>query len=384
MAIQILKQNIFRFQVSVPLMAFALFGILCGAFMQNAHAEDTPAPEVSAEISPTQSDRKHIHIVGSSTVYPFSTVVAERFARNTGLLTPVIESNGTGGGMELFCKGVGLNTPDIVDASRPMKDSERQLCAKNRVRNITEIKIGYDGIVLATSGDTVFNLSLKEIWYALAAQIPDKSGLMPNTNNLWSDINKKLPETKIVVYGPPSTSGTYDSFIEMVMEKGCPVNELALKRLDSDEKKAACTQLREDGQFITASEDDNLIVQKLLVEPESYGIFGFGFLLQNQDRLKGLSLENQAPTAEAIIVGGYPVARSMYLYVKNEHASQVMGLKEYLIEYLSEASVGEFGYLVSRGMVPLPSDERIVQRQLLDNLPSIIPVPEKDADTSDK
>jgi phosphate transport system substrate-binding protein len=301
--------------------------------------------------------RDQIRIVGSSTVFPFSTAVAEQFGQKSGLKTPVVESTGTGGGIKLFCSGVGEATPDITNASRAIKKTEVEACAKAGVTEITEVKIGFDGIVLANSKQhTPYALSEKEIWLALAKEVPVGGKMAPNPNTTWNQVNPSLPAEKIEVLGPPPTSGTRDAFVELVMDKAC-AEFPEVEALDADAKKAACQTMREDGVYIDAGENDNLIVQKLEANPAALGIFGFSFLDQNIDKLQGSAIQDVAPTFENIADGKYPIARSLYFYVKNAHVGVVPGIREYIAEFTSDAAIGEDGYLADKGLIPLPEDE---------------------------
>ncbi len=307
--------------------------------------------------------RDQIRIVGSSTVYPFATVVAETFGQDWDFPTPVVESTGSGGGLKLFCAGVGTQHPDITNASRRIKESEVELCAENGVTDIVEVKIGYDGIVLANSifADEM-NIALRELWLALAAQVPDgNGGFMPNPYTNWSDIDPALPNYAIRVLGPPPTSGTRDAFVELAMEGGCKTFDdiKAVKSEDKDRYKAICHTIREnDGAFVEAGEDDNVIVDKLGSDPETYGIFGFSFLQENIDIVQGSQIDGVSPTFDAISSGDYPVSRSLYFYVKTAHIGVVPGIDEYVIEFTSEDAWGPFGYLAGKGLIPLPDDER--------------------------
>ena len=305
--------------------------------------------------------RDQIRIVGSSTVYPFATVVAEQFGKTTSFKTPVIESTGSGGGLKLFCSGVGVEHPDITNSSRRIKKSEVESCAKNGVTNVTEVKVGYDGIVFANSKDAKqVTLTQKQIWMALAKSVPDgKGGFMDNKAMMWSDIDSSLPKTKIEVLGPPPTSGTRDAFVELVMEEGCDQID-AVKAIKSDKSKhkAVCQGIREDGAFVEAGENDVLIVRKLEANKDAFGIFGFSFLDQNADKVQGAKISGVAPTFEAIADGSYPVSRPLYFYVKGAHVGTVPGIKEYLAEFTSEKAWGPQGYLSERGLIPMPDAER--------------------------
>ncbi len=308
--------------------------------------------------------RDQIRIVGSSTVFPFSTTVAEQFGKTTKFKTPVVESTGSGGGLKLFCGGVGVEHPDITNSSRRIKKSEVELCAKNGVKEITEVKIGFDGIVIANSKSAPqMKLSLKQLWLALAKDVPanaDGSKLEPNPYKMWSDIDKSLPKTKIEVLGPPPTSGTRDAFVELAMEAGCDAFSgiKAMAKIDSKKHKAICQGIREDGAFVEAGENDVLIVQKLVANKDAFGIFGFSFLDSNADKVQGSIVEGHAPTFEQIADGKYPVSRSMFFYVKKAHVGVVPGIKEYVAEFTAEKAWGPDGYLAEKGLIPLPDADR--------------------------
>ena len=302
--------------------------------------------------------RDQIRIVGSSTVFPFSTAVAEQFGKTSKFKTPVVESTGSGGGIKLFCAGVGTEHPDITNSSRRIKSSEVESCAKNGVKEITEVKIGFDGIVLAnTKSQPTYQLTREEIFLALAKQVPSDGKMVNNPYTRWKQINDKLPNVEIEVLGPPPTSGTRDAFVELVMEHACESFDV-IKKLEKNAKKAACATMREDGKFIEAGENDNLIVQKLEANPSALGIFGFSFLDQNTDKLHGSVVEGNAPTFDAIADGKYPVSRSMYFYVKKAHVGVIPGHKEYVTEFTSENAWGPDGYLAEKGLIPLPEQMR--------------------------
>ena len=320
--------------------------------------------------------RDTINVVGSSTVYPFSTVVAERFGKSTKFKTPKIESTGTGGGMKLFCAGVGIDTPDMSNASRRIKKSEFDLCAKNGVEDITEVLVGYDGIVIANSKESKqMIVSRKELFLALAKEIPATDGsekLIVNPYKYWNEINQALPATKIEVMGPPPTSGTRDAFAELVLESGCKKFSWikAMKKTNKKRYKTICHAVREDHVYIEAGENDNLIVQKLTANPNAFGIFGFSFLDQNSDRLQGSEVDGTEPTFEGISDGTYPVSRPLYFYVKNSHAGKVPGILEFLKEFTSEESMGDEGYLTDKGLIPLGEEKlNIVRKSVLSLTP---------------
>ena len=303
--------------------------------------------------------RDQIRIVGSSTVFPFATSVAEQFGRQGKFKAPVVESTGTGGGIKLFCTGVGTEHPDIANASRAMKKAEFETCAKNGVTDITEVLIGYDGIVMADKlGSPKANLSRKTIWLALARQVPKDGKLVPNFYKNWNEIDPSLPAAKIEVIGPPPTSGTRDAFVELVMDVGCKDFPEIKAITDEKAKARACGQVREDGAYIEAGENDNLIVQKLNASPDALGIFGYSFLDQNRDKVQGNPVEGAEPTFENIASGKYSVSRPLYFYVKGAHAGVIPGLKEYVQEFVSEKAFGKDGYLTDKGLIPLVDAER--------------------------
>lgn len=305
--------------------------------------------------------RDQIRIVGSSTVFPFSTTVAETFGKTTGFKTPVVESTGSGGGLKLFCSGVGVQHPDITNASRRIKASEVETCAKNGVADVIEIKIGFDGIVIGNDkGAATFDLTKKQIFLALAAEVPVDGKIVKNPYNTWSEIDSSLPNQPIEVLGPPPTSGTRDAFVELVMREGAEEFPDLKAMAKSDKKgfRKISDSMREDGKFIEAGENDNLIVQKLQANPNAMGIFGFSFLDQNSDKIKGANVLGVAPTFENIASGDYSVSRSLYFYVKKAHIGVVPGIEEYLAEFTSEQAIGDEGYLTDKGLIPLPTADR--------------------------
>ncbi len=340
--------------------------------------------------------RDSISVVGSSTVYPFATVVAERFGKATDFKAPKVESTGSGGGLKLFCKGVGVATPDITNSSRRIKSGEFEDCQKNGVKEIVEVLIGYDGIVLANAkGAAPMQLSRKDIYMALAKMVPGPDGkLIDNPNKTWRDVNAALPATKIEVLGPPPTSGTRDAFAELALEGGArEVEEIAklrglkadqaeeiaavVKKLGIESAWAAAVKkkgdkakgkdvvkiigrsVREDGAYIEAGENDNLIVNKLVANPNALGIFGFSFLDQNSDKVQGSIIDGNAPTFDAIAEGSYKVSRPLYFYVKKAHIGTVPGIQEYLNTFVSEDTIGPDGYLIDKGLIPLGDDAYI-------------------------
>jgi len=299
--------------------------------------------------------RDQIRIVGSSTVFPFSTAVAEQFGKTTDFATPVVESTGSGGGLKLFCSGVGTQHPDITNASRRMKEKEFKLCADNGVTEITEAVVGFDGIVVANSKEGAqFNLSRAQLVEALAANGPKPEK--------WSQIDPSLPDIKIEVLGPPPSSGTRDAFEELVMHEGCE---------DTDKVECDGVSVREDGVFVEAGENDNLIVSKLEANPNALGVFGFSFLDQNSDKIQGAVIDGVDPTFDAIADGDYPVSRSLYFYLKNAHVGVVPGLQEFANEFLSNAATGEEGYLIDKGLIPLDDDKH---DEIADNVANLTPM----------
>lgn len=312
--------------------------------------------------SAAHANRDYISIVGSSTVYPFATVVAEQFGRTTQFKTPKIESTGSGGGLKLFCSGVGVDHPDITNASRAIKKSEQEKCAANGIKDVIEVKIGYDGIVLANSKKAdQMQLTRKDVFMALAKEVPGKDGkLMANPYKTWKDVNPSLPAVAIEVLGPPPTSGTRDAFVELAMEGGAKKFEslAALRKEDNKDFQKIAHTLREDGAYVEAGENDNLIVQKLQANPNALGIFGFSFLDQNSDVVQGSMVDGEAPTFDNIAEGKYPVSRPLFFYVKKAHVGTIPGIAEYLSEFTSEKAWGPEGYLADKGMIPMPDAER--------------------------
>ncbi|MFS2318464.1 substrate-binding domain-containing protein [Maricaulis sp. D1M11] len=323
------------------------------------------AAGLAISVSAEAQQRDQIRIVGSSTVYPFSTAVAESFGAKTGFATPVVESTGSGGGLRLFCSGVGTEHPDITNASRRMLTSEYELCQSNGVREITEVRIGYDGIVLAAAdnGQAAMDLTLTQLWLALADQVPADetcSSFVDNPHSAWSDVDASLPGQRIEVFGPPPTSGTRDAFVELALQAGARGLACMAELEESDPIRfdAIASRIREDGQWVDAGENDNAIVQTLVNTPTAFGVFGYSFLDQNSDRLIGTLIDGVEPEFYAIAEGDYPVSRSLFFYVKNQHAPIVPGIAEFVSEFTSEDAWGEFGYLSDRGLIPLLEDER--------------------------
>ena len=315
-------------------------------------------------VSPAFAARDYISIVGSSTVYPFATVVAEQYGKTSGAKTPKIESTGSGGGFKLFCGGVGVDHPDITNASRAIKASEIKTCADNGVKEIVEVKIGYDGITVANAKTAPkFSFSRKDLFLALAKEVPDPADatkFIANPYKTWKDVNPALPASKIEVLGPPPTSGTRDAFVELVMETGADTLDAMknLKKADAKAHTKVTQTIREDGAYVEAGENDNLIVQKLQSNPNALGIFGFSFLDQNADKVQGSSIEGKIPTYETIADGSYSVSRPLFFYVKKAHVEVIPGIKGYLAEFASEKAWGKDGYLADKGLIVMPDAER--------------------------
>jgi phosphate transport system substrate-binding protein len=310
--------------------------------------------------------RDQIRIVGSSTVFPFSTAVAEQFGRTSSFRTPIVESTGSGGGLKLFCAGVGDATPDVANASRRIKSSEVSRCEENGVGAIVEIRIGFDGIVLANSKKSQpIALTTEQIFLALAREIPVNGELVENPNHTWKDVDPGLPDRRIEVLGPPPTSGTRDAFVELAMEGGARQIPMlaALKKQDKKAFKAIAHAIREDGAYVEAGENDNLIVRKLEANPAALGIFGFSFLDQNSDKVRGSRIGGVEPSFENIVDGSYGISRSLYFYVKKAHVGVVPGLQEFIAEFTSDAASGDDGYLTDKGLIPLEHDEHMAVRE---------------------
>ncbi|MCG8442805.1 MAG: substrate-binding domain-containing protein [Caulobacterales bacterium] len=323
--------------------------------------------------APAQA-RDWIRVVGSSTVFPFSTAVAEQFAYRTDFKSPIVEPTGTGGGLKLFCDGVGAEHPDVSTASRPIKVSEFDLCRNNGVNAIVEVELGYDGIVLANTKEAPdFNISAKHLFAAVAAEVPladDDCTLVPNPHTRWSDIDPTLPPLRIEVFGPPPTSGTRDAFVELGMEGGALQYPCLaeLEERDGDAFQAVAHKVREDGLWIDSGENDNSIVQTLRKTPTALGVFGFSFLDQNADSLKGAIIDGAEPTYENIASGDYPISRSMYVYVKKQHVGVIPGVQDFARELVSDEAFGPFGYLADKGLIALGDDGRDRQRTAVEDL----------------
>lgn len=310
--------------------------------------------------------RDQIRIVGSSTVYPFTTIVAEQFGKATGSKTPVVESTGTGGGMKMFCEGVGVNFPDGTNASRRMKAGEFEACQKNGVKDVIELMIGYDGLSMAFSKKAApLSLTRGQVFLALAKSVPGPDGkLIPNPYKTWSQIDPSLPNRPIEVLGPPPTSGTRDSFHELVLEPGAEQIP-AMKALKVSDRKAfdtAWKSIREDGVYVEAGENDNVIVQKLESNPNALGVFGYSFLEENVAKIQGVKLDGVEPNIDSISTLKYPAAREMFVYLKRAHIGVVPGLDKFATEYVSNRAAGDGGYLEKKGLVPVPKDKLVASQ----------------------
>lgn len=332
---------------------------------------------IAALAATAATAREAIRIVGSSTVFPYTQAVAEQFANLTGAPSPVVESTGTGGGMKIFCAGVGANTPDITGASRAMKSSEYQLCVSNGVTDITEALIGFDGLSIAVSrrNDVEWDLSLADVYLALGAQVPVNGEWVDNPYTKWSEVNPNLPDVEILAYGPPPTSGTRDAFVELAMHAGCEELDFVKSGgFEGDWVKENCSRMRTDGPFVEAGENDNLIVQRLQADPNAVGIFGYSFLFENLDTLKPVRIEGVEPDQDTIADKSYPVSRPLFFYVKNAHRGVIPDLDAFLEEYMSDDALEPGGYLSERGLVPL-SDAR--RQDLQDAVLNAVPMQPK-------
>jgi phosphate transport system substrate-binding protein len=346
-------------------------GLLAGLLALAACGQ--PAPPQAAGGATGDAGAEAIQIVGSSTVFPFTSVVAERFGSAGAFRTPVVEMTGTGGGISQFCSGVGPQTADAVNASRRMKASEFDLCRSNGVNDIIEIKIGFDGIVVANSREgPAMALRPEDIWKALAREVFVNGQLVPNPHRTWRDVNPALPNIPILVYGPPPTSGTRDSWNELAMEAGAKriPEVMALNDgTDAGEERfeTVARTIRGDGVWINSGENDNAIVQTLTKTPQAFGVFGFSFLEENMERLQGATIGGVAPTTTDITSGRYPVSRSMYIYVKAQHLGVTPGLQEFMQEFASDRATGPQGYLTDIGLVPLPAAEHEANKAVVTN-----------------
>jgi len=317
-----------------------------------------------------QTPRQQIRIVGSSTVYPFTTAVAERFAQNRpSFHAPIVESTGTGAGMQLFCAGVGARFPDVTNASRRIKAGEFERCRASGVNHIIEVPVGIDGLALIESSQrpTGFNLTVRDIYAALAAEPFGR----PQTARTWRDVNPSLPDVPILVYGPPPSSGTRDSFVELMLVKGCETDPAmeALKERDPQRQTRICTHLREDGRFVEAGENDNLLIQRVSQNQGTIGVLGYSFMEENLDRVRGVPIGGIAPTAGNIQNLTYPGARRMFIYIKGEHLDAVPGLRQFLAEF--ERGWGPGSYLTDRGLIPLPDNLRTEAAATIRTLPAM-------------
>lgn len=332
--------------------------------MNNMVVAATAAVVLGSFAFANMATAREVKIVGSSTVFPYTQAVAEEFARSGGK-APTVESTGTGGGMKIFCAGVGEAHPDITGASRAMTASEKELCDKNGVTDVTEVLLGYDGLSIANSRKgPKFNLTKSQIFQALASEIPQGGKFVANPHKKWSDIDKSLPDIAILAYGPPPTSGTRDAFVELAMHEGCAeLDYFKAQKKDLDKKayqkliKEKCSAMRTDGPFIEAGENDNLIVQRLDADPNAVGIFGYSFLFENQDKLQAVTVAGVEPSMETIASGDYGISRPLYLYIKNAHRKVVDGMEDFIKAYVSDAAMGEGGYLSERGLVVLPAEK---------------------------
>ena len=334
------------------------------------NAKITLALVATTALTLSLSARDQIKIVGSSTVYPFSSAVAEEFGATSKYPTPVVESTGSGGGMKLFCAGNEMNTPDITNASRRMKTKEFKLCEKNGVTDITEAIIGYDGIAIAQAKtNTPFNVTKKQLALAVAEQVPSKDGktLVANPYKRWNEIDATLPDREIIIYGPPKSSGTRDAFEEMVMQstfkKMSVYTDLYKADKKANKKYKKYSVIRTDGVYVPSGENDNLIVSKLNKNKAAFGIFGYSFLVENEDKIQGATVDGFLPTPETIASGKYPIARSLFFYTKNSHLSKVPAMAEYIKLFMSEAMIGRDGVLSEIGLIPLPDADRKAIRE---------------------
>jgi phosphate transport system substrate-binding protein len=310
--------------------------------------------------------REQISIVGSSTVFPYTQAVAEEFSNQTGAAAPIVESTGTGGGMQIFCAGIGEQHPDLTGASRAMRPSEFELCQENGVEDITEALIGYDGLSIAISRENEgeWDLTLADVYQALGAQVAVDGEWVDNPYTMWSEINPDLPETEILVYGPPPTSGTRDAFVELALHAGCEqLSYVAEGGFDGDWVEENCSRMRQDGPFVEAGENDNLIVQRLNADANAMGIFGYSFLFENLDTLKPVLIEGVEPNEDTIGDFSYPIARPLYFYTKNAHRGVIPNFQEFIEEYMSDNALAPGGYLSERGLVPLNEERRAEMQQ---------------------
>jgi phosphate transport system substrate-binding protein len=310
----------------------------------------------SLAVSPAFA-RDQIKVVGSSTVFPYSQAVAEEFAKKSGNQAPVVESTGTGGGMKIFCQGIGEDHADVTGASRAMKASEWADCQKNGVTDVTEVLLGYDGLSIANSkSGPDFDLTLTQVYLALAKEVPVDGKLVENPYKKWSDIDASLPDLPILAYGPPPTSGTRDAFVELAMHAGC--EELDYFKENKDQIGDKCSPMRQDGPFVEAGENDNLIVQRLEADANAIGIFGYSFLYENNDKLKPAKINSVEPSFDTIADFSYPISRPIYVYIKNAHLDVIPGMKEFVAEFASDDALAPGGYLSERGLTPMVDAKR--------------------------
>jgi len=320
--------------------------------------------------APAFAARDYVWAAGSSTVFPFATRVAENYAKKTGKKAPKVESLGTGGGIKLFCGGVGDAFPDIANASRPMKKSEFDACAAKGVKDIVQIKIGFDGIVVATDKDGAdYNFKTEHLYLGLAANVLRQGKFVANPYSTWDEIGSGLPGNRINVYGPPPTSGTRDAFVELAIEAGARKFPTADELRSNNEKKfkEVVDPLRKDG-WVDAGENDNAIVGTLVKTPGSLGVFGWSYLEENMDKIKGSAVNGVKPSAQTIADGSYPLSRSLYIYVKKAHIGVTQGLQDYVNEFVSDAATGRGGYLASRGLISLPPGQHDGQKGVAQKL----------------
>ena len=351
---------------AISLMALAL--VACG----KTDLSTLDASEAAPDRPELSGSSEKIKVVGSSTVSPFATTVAERFGATSGFPTPIVETTGTGGGFKAFCQGVGPDQPSISDASRPIKDSEAELCASNGVTEITPVEIGYDGIVIANSKEGPdFDVTKTQLYMALAQDVPNEAGeFVPNPYKSWHDVDANLPDEPIMVFGPPPTSGTRDAFVELGMEHGAETVP-AMAALKASDPKAFADRahtIRTDGAWIDFGENDTAIIQSLVKTPTAMGVLGFSYLEQNADRVKGAQLSGVPATFEMINSGEYGLSRVMFFYVKDQNLTLVPGLVEYIEAFTSDSAFGPDGYLVEKGLIPLSDEDRDAQRVIVEDL----------------
>lgn len=348
------------------LLAMLTLAAIAAACAPEVDLSDIDAQSGAPPVFAASPDQK-IKIVGSSTVYPFTSTVAEQFGAITEFPTPIVESTGTGGGFQAFCQGIGPETASLTGASRPIKASEKELCRKAGVTELVELEIGFDGIVLANAkGSPRLELSEEEIYRALAAELPDgQGGWVKNPNKTWKDVASHLPDMQILVSGPPPTSGTRDAFVELALEDGAvALPELAaLKDSDHELFVRKATTIRSDGAWIDSGENDSAIVQTLMRNPESIGVLGYSFLEENLDRLQGATVNGVPPHFDRIANGDYDIARSMYVYIKKQNVPLVPGILDFISEQTQEDAWGPTGYLIDKGLIPLPEAKRKAERE---------------------